>query len=372
MQPLLAIRFLIEGTPALTVAFIDEAPRQFPFQEALQSTFAQLPAPVQALFPDFPARGLATPTLSSATLAAAVWDDTFQGLLGHLHIPDDLARLRSVSSPAAGAWLQALPFSARTSFGNAEFLSALRLRLGIADPSWTGLSCLCGQAAPTLEHVLRCGAGNPGRISVHHALRDVVAAIAAQAGLQVQVEIVGHLPLRPGDSAGRRPDVAIFDRARGTWRLLDVPVCSPLSLGTLPFAATTTGAAAAQAEAQKRHDYADAPQDKPLVPLAIELYGCLGADFHSFLANYTHRITARSGLVPDLENPSYSRPYGLALQHFREWVACCLQRSQALSLLRQAEVAGSAEGPLPLPDEEPILHPSTLDYMLAPGPLRLD
>lgn len=332
VRPLLATRFPIDGAPALACAFEDSSARLFPFQEAIHSTFAQLPPPVQALFSDFHALGFASTSFSTAALAAAVWDGAFNDLVSDLAISDDIARLCSVSSPAAGAWLQALPHISRTAFGNSEFLSALRLRLGLADPAWTGLSCLCSQAVPSLEDVLRCGVGSPGRISVHHALRDVVATVAAQAGYQVSIEPVGHLPLRRGDSSGRHPDVAIFDRGRGTWRLLDVTDCSPLSLGALPLAATTTGATAAQAEARKRQDYADAPSNKPVVPLAVELYGCLGVEFHSFLTDCAHRVTARSGQVPDIEDPAYSRPYFMALQHFREWIACTLQRSQSLSL----------------------------------------
>lgn len=208
---------------------------------------------------------------------------------------------------------------------------------------------------------------------MHHALRGVVAAVAAQAGFQVHIEPLGHLPLCPGDTTGRCPDIAVFDRVRGTWRLLDVTMCSPFSLGTLPSAATTTGAAAAQAVARKHHDYSDAPPDKPLVPLAAEPYGCLGAEIHSFLADCAHRVTARGGHVPDMEDPAYSRPYSMALQLFREWIACTLQRSQALSLLRRAEAAGTHGGPLPaFPAEDPPLHLATLDHILAPRPLPLD
>lgn len=67
-----------------------------------------------------------------------------------------------------------------------------------------------------MAHVLWCGFGTPGRITVHDAFRGTIAAIAAQAHYQVRTEAVGHLPIRPGDNSGRRLDAALFDRATGT------------------------------------------------------------------------------------------------------------------------------------------------------------
>lgn len=154
--------------------------------------------------------------------------------------------------------------------------------------------------------------------------------------------------------------------------MLDVVVCNPLPTGRLPLSSTSTGAAAAHAEARKRLAYADAPSYKPLTPLAVEIFGCLRADFHAFLADCALRATERSGLLPGLQDPAFARPYAQCLQHFREWVSCTLQRTQALSLLRRAETAGLPSGALPLPTEDPSLLPSEIDYTLASGPLPLD
>lgn len=219
-----------------------------------------------------------------------------------------------------------------------------------------------------------CGFGTPGRITVHDALRETIAAIAAHAHYHVRTEAVGHLPLRPKESVGRRPDAALFDRGTGTWRLLDVMICNPLQAGQLPLASTSTGAAAAHPTAKKRHDYADAPANKPFVPLAVEVFGYLGADFHAFLADCALRATERSEVVPDLllADPAFACPYSQCLQYFKEWVSCCLQRTQALSLLRRAEAAGMPSGPLPLPMEDPTLLPAEIDYTLASGPIPQD
>lgn len=259
VMPLLTSRFPIGDRLALAPALAPTPAPELPFQLSMHAAFTLLPAPIQAQSPDFLSHGFIPPTFDTASLIATLWSTAFDSMLQDAPDSATLARLRSVSAPAAGAWLQAIPSFVCTAFGKPEFLSAPRLRLGLEDPAWSGLTCLCGEDTPFVSHVLRCGFGAPGRITVHDALRDTVAAIATHAQYQVRTEAIGHLPLRPGDTAGRRPDAALFDRGSGTWRLLDVVVCSPLRAGRLPLASTSTGAAAAHAEARKRRDYADAP-----------------------------------------------------------------------------------------------------------------
>lgn len=138
-----------------------------------------------------------------APLIAAVWHIVFDLILHEAPDPATSASLRSISASASGAWRQAIPSSVRIAIGNAEILSALRLRLGLEDPAWPGLSYLYGAEAPSVAHVLMCGFGTPGRITVHGALCDTVAAIAALSHYQVHTEAVGHLSLRPGETACR-------------------------------------------------------------------------------------------------------------------------------------------------------------------------
>lgn len=174
-----------------------------------------LPPSTQSLHPDFLSRGFVPPTFATASLIADVWSNAFDAELQEASDSSTLARLRSVSAPAAGACLQAIPSTARTAFGNAEFLSAIRLRLGLEDPAWSGLTCLCDADAPSVAHVLRVGLVVLAAL-LSMALRDTMAAIAAQAHYQVRAEAVGHLPSRPGGTADRRPDVALFDRSTGS------------------------------------------------------------------------------------------------------------------------------------------------------------
>lgn len=214
--PLMASRFPVGDRLALGSALIPTPAPELPFQLSIQGAFALLPPSVQSLYHEFLALGFVPPTFETASLIAGVWSSAFEAVLQGAPDPATLARLRSVSAPAAGAWLHAIPSTVRTAFGNAEFLSALCLRLGLEDRAWSGLACLCGEDTPSVAPVLRCGFGAPGRITVHDALRDTVAAIAFHAHHQVRTEAVGHLPLRPDDTAGRRFDAALFDRASGT------------------------------------------------------------------------------------------------------------------------------------------------------------
>jgi hypothetical protein len=58
----------------------------------------------------------------------------------------------------------------------------------------------------------------------------------------------------------------------------DISVIHPLSINTLPAAATTAGAAAARRDQQKRATYARVePTGFPFVPFSVESYGRLGS-----------------------------------------------------------------------------------------------
>ena len=367
VAPSLSRRFTVNVAEESTLA---QAVREagagaLPFQRSLQGTFALLPTPLQEQLPDAAALGFATTTLTPANLTAAIWSFAFEEALVAADSTEELARIRSVAAPGAGAWLHALPSHARTTFRDAEFLTALRLRLGIPDPVWTGLPCLCHQEVdPSDDHILRCGYGAGGRIAIHHALRDTVALIGGTAGFQVSKEVPG-VP-----EPGRRADVVLFDRAHAQWRVLDVTICNPLQLATVQVAAVSSGAAAQAAETRKRHNFHD-PLERQFIPLAAELFGCLGAEFHSFLSDCAHRVTARTGLIANMDDPAYARPFSQTLQHYREWVSCCLQRAQAHSLLSRAGLAGTVRG-LPLSGTQPSLHPADADYTLAHGPVPSD
>ena len=138
------------------------------------------------------------------------------------------------------------------------------------------------------------------------------------------------------------------------------------------MAATTTGVAAAAREISKKAHYADAPPEKPVLPLVAETFGCLGAIFHDFLADCAHRALKGAGIPADMDDPAYTRPFSQVLQHFRQWVSCCLQRAQAHSLLARAELAGFQDAPSTISFDGPFLHAADADYMLARGPPQFD
>lgn len=139
--PLLVTRFPVDDRFALASALLPRPAPELPFQISLQEAFTLPHPPRETSLLTF-LRAALSPPLDTASLIASVWSHAFEALLQEAPDPSTLARLRSVSAPASGAWLQAIPSSIRTAFGNAEFLSALRLRLGLQDPAWSGLSCL--------------------------------------------------------------------------------------------------------------------------------------------------------------------------------------------------------------------------------------
>ena len=198
-------------TPA-GVPNLNAVPLLLPFQTSLGLALHLLaPPPEDVLMTTLGVDSKPAPLgLSPATLFPSVWNRAFQAVIAEADTAEDRARLRSTAAPAAGAWIQSLPNHLRTSFPNAAFLSAIRYRLGLADPAWVGLRCLCGEATLAASHVLRCGSGSPGPIVTHHALREAVFHIATVAGYQVTREPIGHLPLRPADTSGCRPDLAFL------------------------------------------------------------------------------------------------------------------------------------------------------------------
>lgn len=217
------------------------------------------------------------------------------------------------------------------------FRTALRLRLGLFHPHFsTCATCECG-AALGVEggiHVILC-ATKVASIAVHNTVRDCVASLTREAGLCSIVEPVGILPLRPGDTLGRRPDLACSDPARGPHLLLDVTTVDPLQRAVLGTAAVERGsAAAAKARERARHHADHYAGDAPLL-LAAEVFGALDVGFDKFSQMCAGKASLRHyGGGP-------SRPYGKVIALFRHLLSVSLQRAQASALLSHS--AGSLD-----------------------------
>lgn len=105
IAPLLASRYLIGDRPALASALAPTPAAELPFQLSIQAAFRLLLAFVQSLFQEFFLHGFAPSTFDTAPLIAAVWHSAFDSILHEAPDSATLARLRSISAPASGAWL---------------------------------------------------------------------------------------------------------------------------------------------------------------------------------------------------------------------------------------------------------------------------
>ena len=115
-------------------------------------------------------------TATQRQLQAEVDSTSYSCLLATASICDK-ARLTTISSPQAGAWLRAVPNS---NLGLAmlphEFVISIRYWLGIAlfpfPPN--NVRCICGSVMdPYRDHLLGCGCGGL-RVRRHNALCDII------------------------------------------------------------------------------------------------------------------------------------------------------------------------------------------------------
>lgn len=116
-------------------------------------------------------------------------------------------------------------------------------------------------------------------------------------------------------------------------------------------------AAAAHAAARERRDYADAPREKPFIPLAVEIFGCIRDDFQAFLTDCALRATESYGIFPDLQDPALLAPTPSACSIFgngslafcsvpRHFLSLGVQRSRACLAASSSSETGSLSASL--------------------------
>ena len=116
----------------------------------------------------------------------------------------DRARLHSISTSHAGAWLRAIPnFNLGLSMSPHEFVIAVRLWLGIKmfPSSPATVLCSCDQHIGTFgDHLLSCGIG-PERTHRHNALAEVIFQALLVENRDVMREMMcnGSTESHPGD-----------------------------------------------------------------------------------------------------------------------------------------------------------------------------
>ena len=160
----------------------------------------------------------------------------------------DRARLNTLGTPLAGAWLRAIPNpNLSLAMSRHEFVPAVRMWLGIrlfpSPPQ--SLRCTCGQIMDEFgDHLLGCAHG-PLRIKRHDALRNIIwhALLMDDKGA-AREQHCGNSNNRPGDVY--HPDFAL-----GKSAYFDVSVRSSLQPKFLSRAAVQAGAAGEAGEIEK-------------------------------------------------------------------------------------------------------------------------
>uniref|UniRef100_A0A1X7UWM7 Reverse transcriptase domain-containing protein n=1 Tax=Amphimedon queenslandica TaxID=400682 RepID=A0A1X7UWM7_AMPQE len=188
---------------------------------------------------------------SVSAVPERVWDlphikSTLDSLLETDHAPTK-ARLYAVSTPESGAWLNALPLSAKgLRMDAATIWIAVGLRLGL--PLDCPHSChRCGSAVDDLAtHGLHCKQSND-RLHRHSSINNILRHTFTAAGILSRLEPSGLI-----GEEGRRPDgVTLVPWEVGKYMCWDFTCPDTLALSYVVIAATAGGSAAALTEEHK-------------------------------------------------------------------------------------------------------------------------
>ena len=185
---------------------------------------------------------------------------------------EGLARLRSVTLPHAGDWLNVVPSTALgLHLRPQEFVMVARYRLGLPLYNLDGPCPACHRLSDKQgNHAMCCGSGGE-RISRHNHLRDHLHDTAVAAGLGPAREVRF---LIPGEDS-RPADVLLPHWVGGKDAALDVTVVNPLQVATVVGASTEAGHALTHAFNRKMRGSAEAchRQAVAFMPLVVESYG---------------------------------------------------------------------------------------------------
>ena len=229
---------------------------------------------------------------SQKALSGELEDELFRQLLSKSSVPDR-ARLLSVSSPHASAWLSVVPSPGlNLHLEPAEFQAAIQWWLGIG----VAHGSLCPHCPHSLDplghHALTCKHGGDV-VNRHNRLRDVFAESCRRACIGVQVEAGSGLGR---DEHHTRPaDVLDTNWMLGKPAAFDFAVTSPLNSSTLHEASVTAGSAAHATEARKHqaNDVKCAELGWVSIPVVVETYGCWGTEAKWALSQLASRLAMR-------------------------------------------------------------------------------
>ena len=242
----------------------------------------------------------------------------------------DKAHLLSISSPHAAAWLSVIPsLRLNLHLEPAEFQIAVKWWLGIAVIDIPVCSFCPSHALG--HHALTCK-HRGDVVSRHNRLRDVLLESCRLACLGPQVEVGSGLE---HEGHRTRPaDILIPHWDLGKPAALDLTVTSTLNSSTLMEAGVTSGSAALAAEVRK-HNANDAKCSElgwSCIPIAVETYGCWGAEAMQTLSCLASRLATRGNC---------SKSHATCLLYGR--FSLTLMRANARALLSRA--GSSVEDP---------------------------
>eukprot|EP00731_Ephydatia_muelleri_P027499 Em0019g372a len=202
----------------------------------------------------------------------------------------DKARLLSISSPHASAWLSVTPSEGLgLHLDPPVFQIAVKWWLGL-DTSEGSQCTLCRGVLDHLgHHAVTCKYGGDV-VSRHNKIRDILVETCRRAHIGVQVEVGNNLT---HDHNKTRPaDILLSNWFLGKPAALDVSITSPLNPLTLLEAGVLAKSAAQVTEARKHQ--ANDPKCSELgwvcVPMVAESYGAWGDEASSIISSIASRL----------------------------------------------------------------------------------
>ncbi|KAI5637191.1 hypothetical protein NE865_10088 [Phthorimaea operculella] len=200
----------------------------------------------------------------------------------------DVARIKAVTCPESGAWLQALPSpQLGTLLDNDTLRIAVALRLGCR--VCEDHSCPCGASVDsTGHHGLSC-AKCAGRFPRHHALNEIIRRALVSANVPCVLEPPGLCR-----TDGKRPDgLTLVPWDKGRSLLWDATCVSTFAASHLPKTTREAGSAAEFAAGQKHIKYAELERNYLFVPFAVETGGPWGREAKKFVRELGRRLRDR-------------------------------------------------------------------------------
>ncbi|CAI7892510.1 unnamed protein product [Closterium sp. NIES-53] len=243
-------------------------------------------------------------------------------------------RFLGVMRPGAGDWLLAIPLIPSLRMGPPQLSTAAAFRLGLPLPVPRRCDCRYRTTFPDdrlPNHLMRCEKGK-GRIATHHALRDEIANIGAEAGFTEHKETYIYSLVQ-----NLKADITIRHPLTGEVFMCDVSVTDPVSHQD-KHCNRAPGWAARAAAVRKEEKYARRNVWVGFHALAVETYGYPSPGVMAYLRQCAE-------LAAKLRFNAAPTSYEAAklLTEYRQRWSVCLQRAQPNALRSKTNEALAAD-----------------------------